>query len=365
MDTIAVKLEPREDCSDSEDEDDVPIKVEKSEQEEKDSDVEFVCAGLERIKNEFGSGDRQEYVYFMSDGYATKNGEWFFLTQTHMALIKAILKPRKSDVPTAQEAQDDREAAHQNAKKRKLAYSQFVRAFSDIIDEAQVRDLVIENLRKVPHLSSDDCFPTRRVHFTRVLKSENQLDLMCYVPYLKTQGVTDAELEFFVDHIPQIRNRLNYLILEEKEVFGKFPDNYTGTHDYALHNAARNLCHCLGYPRPLPLTLADRKRAENWVEIMEANHVTVALGRMGRVHTFPEIFQRRAHELAILIAKVRKIRNGRDSRANSLLREIQAELMAIYDVTVRGLDRKRRRFWLVSAPLPNKLTLMLLPLIPR
>jgi hypothetical protein len=84
---------------------------------------------------------------------------------------------------------------------------------------------------------------------------------------------------------------------------------------------------------------------------------------MGRIHTFPKIFETRAHDLAILVAKVRKARNGRDSRARSLLREIQAELIAIYDVTIRFL--KRERYWLVSDPLPDKLTLLLLPLIPR
>jgi hypothetical protein len=165
------------------------VKVKKEEKDEEEHpDFDYVCAGLERIKEQFGSGNGQEYVYFMDDGYAVKigqtgdlhkrragvqtgnprpvvvvhkyecnqarpcelalqqlfshvhtNGEWFFLTELHMGLIKAILKPRKHEIVAPDRISDDKQ---QRLNKRKRAFAEFVASFSDVLDAREVHNFL-------------------------------------------------------------------------------------------------------------------------------------------------------------------------------------------------------------------------------
>jgi hypothetical protein len=184
------------------------VKVEKAEPEEaKDLDKDFVLGGLERIRDTFGLGTREQFVYFVSDGTGTKigesglmkarmatmqsnnrlplelvhkydctsakecegalhtlfshvhdRGEWYLLTPMHLAAIKNILKPLKRKVEADKEdpdelAQQDRELL---LKKRKKNFEDCLKLNPELFSEADLSRIYSDQLLARPNLDPAD-----------------------------------------------------------------------------------------------------------------------------------------------------------------------------------------------------------------
>lgn len=158
-------------------------------QEEKD-DFDVISNGLLQVKQSYASSLNGDFVYFITDGDATKiglsgdtdarlstlqianyvdlhlahryqcafakacedelhqlfqhvhvRGEWYKLSQTHIALIKGILKPLRYEQPLLECRFPE---VDQRPKKRKRAFTDFVKAFSDIVDVSSVQGFLQE-----------------------------------------------------------------------------------------------------------------------------------------------------------------------------------------------------------------------------
>lgn len=373
-------------------------------EEEKKLDCDVVCEGLEQIRKKFGHGSTQEYVYFITDDDGAtvkigesgsfearlsnlqtanhrdllvlhryecnaarpcetalhhlfapvrKRGEWFRLTEAHMTLIKAILRPKKREA-TELAPDDDEENEQQRAiKRRKLVFNEFVRLFEDAVPEKAIRDLVHAQLQLRPHLSANDYLPSHTTR-QRLLKQRrpavSEIDVR---KQLATRfdriGVDDP------DEQQKLVRLLQYRLFAKSGWKPILPlttpsaqsivANLQELYDAELHSLMNTLSAELGLPSVLPM-LAGNKAHQKLCEQAQAKleeeqcKVLPFPPHAGfiRLRVTYDVFSKKADRLLGLCAEIGRLIGARAIRTKNPARAVRTVYSAVY-----GLYLKRKQ----------------------